>query len=484
MELHFSQCFDVAPASLREYGAFDISVVSDLPLFIDPFLLFTSEKQEYQDLHESILTYLRYLRDVATEDLDRARIRDLYRFKEVKQNWLGFTLLGNGGSGLGESFAQALHASLSTILRDFGSETITESSHLEKLCLIKGGVGRDNISDFTTNLIKDYICRYTAEFAGEHIDPDRCAEFAVTRARFDYATETWVTVRYVLPELNGDFVLLTPTDLLTRSDTWINYSDMIGRFTHIPEAIDDDQLRSRVNQYFRRQLTRRPTKQETERAAQLTIREFPELIDWYIKLKEDDGERAESISAERVATADALFVQQLQALAADLLERTDFYARPSTSYQEALERAKFFKHYIENQDGYRLINSEGEAPSREKDVQLFFGLVWFGSQLDVNREPNNGRGPVDFTASRGAIDKSLIEFKLASNSQLKRNIQKQVEIYKSANRTPDAVKVIICYTASEVGKVARILRELKLTDCDDIIVIDARNDNKPSGSKA
>ena len=77
MELHFSQYFDVTPAQLREYGAFDISVVSDLPLFIDPFLLFTSEKQEYQDLHESILTYLRYLRDVATDDLDPARIRDL-----------------------------------------------------------------------------------------------------------------------------------------------------------------------------------------------------------------------------------------------------------------------------------------------------------------------------------------------------------------------------------------------------------------------
>ena len=31
-------------------GALDISVVSDLPLFVDPFLLFNSENAEYQAL--------------------------------------------------------------------------------------------------------------------------------------------------------------------------------------------------------------------------------------------------------------------------------------------------------------------------------------------------------------------------------------------------------------------------------------------------
>lgn len=57
------------------------------------------------------------------------------------------------------------------------------------------------------------------------------------------------------------------------------------------------------------------------------------------------------------------------------------------------------------------------------------------SEFDVNREPNYGRGPVDFKASYGAGDKSLIEFKLGSNTQLKRNLEKQVEIYKKANQT-------------------------------------------------
>lgn len=84
----------------------------------------------------------------------------------------------------------------------------------------------------------------------------------------------------------------------------------------------------------------------------------------------------------------------------------------------------------------------------------------------------------------GAFDKSLIEFKLASNSQLKRNLENQVAIYEKANGVRKSVKVIVCYTADQQAKVDRILGELKLASEESIVVIDARNDNKPSASKA
>jgi hypothetical protein len=135
MELYFSDQFGVDPGVLEQYGAFDVSVVSDLPLFIDPFLLFNSEKAEYQALHAEILKYLVFLRDHAAGDLDSALIDSWYRFKEVKQNWLGYTLFGNEGQGLGKDFARALHDALGQIFQDFGQETITTGSHLEKLCL-------------------------------------------------------------------------------------------------------------------------------------------------------------------------------------------------------------------------------------------------------------------------------------------------------------------------------------------------------------
>lgn len=61
--IYFSDVFGVAPAALEDYGAFDVSLVNDLPLFIDPFLLFNSEKMEYRALHDQIIRYVRFLRD-------------------------------------------------------------------------------------------------------------------------------------------------------------------------------------------------------------------------------------------------------------------------------------------------------------------------------------------------------------------------------------------------------------------------------------
>jgi hypothetical protein len=163
---------------------------------------------------------------------------------------------------------------------------------------------------------------------------------------------------------------------------------------------------------------------------------------------------------------------------------TDFCRLGWSSYEEALARVQGFKQYGENQDGWQLISRAGKPFAKEKEVQLFFGLIWFGSAFDVNREPNNGRGPVDYKISIGAADKSLIEFKLASNSHLRRNLENQVAIYEQANQTATSVTVIICYTEADQAKVTTLLKDVELVEREDIVVIDARSDDKPSASKA
>lgn len=486
MDLYFSDYFDVDPKVVEDYGAFDINLVSDLPLFVDPFLLFHSKKPEYQALHQDIIKYLVFLRDKASPDLETALINSWYRFKEVKQNWLGFTYLGNEGSGLGAKFAKALHGSLGSILGTFGEEKITKGSHLEKLTLIKGGVGRDNISDFTTNLIKGYLLDYTEKFAADHLSAEQRQSFAITRAIFNFGTEAWETRSYDLPHRNNDFVLLTPADMLTRDDTWISHSDMIKNFHRLPEAVSDDQLRAQINNYFASLLSKKPTTKERAEAAQRTIFKFPDLVDYYIRAREDSGDHAVGVSEKRREDTHELLVKMVRDVIADIEARGTLYGSRVTSYEEALARVLGFKQYVENQDGYKLINKSGRTKqfSNEHDVQLFFGVILFGSEFDVNREVNNGRGPVDFKMSKGSIDKTLIEFKLASGSALKRNLEKQVAIYEKANGTRKSVKVIICYTAADQKKVARVLKDLNLQNEEAVVVIDARSDNKPSASKA
>jgi hypothetical protein len=483
--LYFSDHYGLSPATLEEYGAFDISVVSDLPLFIDPFLLFNSSNEKYQALHESIIEYLRFLKSKASADLDLGLLKAWYTFSEVKQNWFGFTLFSNDGRGLGPKFARALHESLGKVLTNFGEEELTRSSHLEKLALIQPGVGRDNISDFTTNLIKHFLCDYTQVFALEYMDQAACGETQVPRAAFNYNTESWETRKYFLPRLGDDFVLLTPFDLLTRDDTWISHSDMVHRFESLPQSVDDGEQRAKINNYFKRQLGKDPTAEDRARAVQKVIKAFPELIDLYIRQKEDAGDQARAVSEAKTKSTHEVLVAQVRSVIPDLEAKSDFYQKDWTSYDECLQRVHAFRQYVEHQDGYRLINKgKGLQPSKETDVQLFFGLIWTKTEFDVNREPNNGRGPVDFKVSYGSGDKSLIEFKLASNTSLRRNLEKQVAIYEKANKTRTSVKVIICYTAQDQARAKKILKDLDLESEPSIVLIDARADNKPSASSA
>jgi hypothetical protein len=484
MELYFSDYYHIKAGALERYGAFDISLVSDLPLFIDPFLLFGSEKPEYQALHEEILKYLRFLRDRAGDGLEQALIDDWYSFKEVKQNWLGYTLFGNDGSGLGRGFAAALHRALGTIFTDFGQEQVTVSSHLEKLCLVQPRVGKDNISDFTTVVIKAYLLRYTEAFTKKYIKSDQRDIFNVQRAVFDYKSETWLPKQYCLPRRGDDFVILTPADLLTREDTWISQRDLRSKFATLPDAVPDVQLRARINRYFRKQLGDDPDAKQRSKAITETLVRYPLLIDYYIRNQEEHRDEARSISAERVEDAHAALVAQVKAAIAALEKHGGFYDKPNGTFAESLARAKWFKHYIEDRDGYKVINRPGQPFSRETEVQLFFGLIWYRTDFDVNREVNNGRGPVDYKVSAGAIDKSLIEFKLGSNKALKRNLENQLPIYQAANQTASTVKVIVSYTAGDQARVELILKQLKLTEEPSIVIIDARRDNKPSASTA
>ncbi len=490
MNIFFTDYFKVKPEILKKYGAFNISLISDLPLFIDPFLLFNSKKVEYQNLHSKIIDYLKFLKNKSISgEISKGALESWYKFSEVEQNWLGFSIGGNKGSGLGIDFAKALNENFYKIFKKFSEEEITKGSHLEKLCLIKDGVGRDSISDFSTNLIKEFLLEYTQKFAQKHIDKNLTDKFRVQRVKFNVDTETWEEKKYILPKYKNDYVLLTPKELLTKDDTWINKKDLIEDFDRIPNAISDEQLRFQVNNYLKSQLTnepdREPTKKEKTSAILATIQKFPELIDFFIKYKEENGDLAESISNQKIEFSQQVYISNVQNFVREL-RKTDFYTKePKTSFEEAKNKIEILKKFIENKDGYRLFyDKKGKVVSNESDVQLLFMLTCSDSIFDINREPNNGRGPVDFTVSFGKKDKTLVEFKLAKNKQLKRNLQKQVEVYGEANETKMAFKVIIYFSADDYDRANRILKEIELENKSNIILIDARRDNKPSASKA
>ena len=130
-------------------------------------------------------------------------------------------------------------------------------------------------------------------------------------------------------------------------------------------------------------------------------------------------------------TPDAFFnklLEQFRELTELLRRKTDFYSTPDNTYDDAYQRVLFLKDVIEHKGGHRIFYVDGSPIEREEDLHILYRLAWFATVSDVTREANDGRGPADYKVSRGSTDKTLVEFKLAKNSQLERNLKKQAEI--------------------------------------------------------
>jgi len=483
-KLLFSEYFEIDESQMTEYGALNICLSSDLPLFLDPFLLFASEKTEYKVLHKQVVEHLILLKSYATESNGQDVDINLFRFPEIKQNWLGLAQYGNGGKGLGIRFAKSAIIAFNGFYKSFGEEKITDETHIEKLTLLNSGVGKDFIRDFTTNLIFEYLLEYTQNFALKHLDENQTTEFSI-RCKFDKATKTWQPRTFKLPyffrEKNGDFILLTPLDILTVDEAIINNSDFYNNFNNVTRSIGNDSLRTAINEYFRTHLPKRPKKKDKIEAFVRTVEEYPDLVDLYIRLKEDSKNVVSGVAYSKIEELRDQLIDSLTPLCNLLNDNSEFYSVKPNSYVEALKRANYLKDVIENNDGYRIFYDGSKPIAKEDTIQRIFRLTWYASPYDVNAEVNNGRGPADYKVSFGSGDSTIVEFKLAKSSSLERNLENQTDIYKAASKSSNDISVVLCYTESDIRKVNRVLKKIDKEGDENIIIIDARR--KASASK-
>lgn len=291
---------------------------------------------------------------------------------------------------------------------------------------------------------------------------------------------------YTLLYFQGDFVILTPKDILTRDETWINQHEMLERFDEISASIDNVGLRALIDNYFRSRIPTNLKAKDTDKvlkhARWETIRKYPELIEYYISKKEKEKEEAKSVADYKVRDIQQVLVSNVHYFLSDnIIDKRFYEIPPVASCIETKNRIKYFKNCIENNDGYMLFYVENKPVKRESDLKILFRFVWYATLLDVNREVNNGRVPVDYKVSYGSKDATLVGFKLASNTNQKRNLEKQLEIYQTANSTEIGIKVIMYFTDEELKKLNKVLQDLNMQNDPNVVIIDARR--KKSASK-
>jgi hypothetical protein len=193
----------------------------DIPVGVDPFLLFKSRDPGLRGLHEIVIEAFR----IGVDLVKNGRItdaRELLRFPEVPEIGLGYTQKGKRGSGLGGFLSDLI---LDT-LRESPAMLERGVRHVEELQLISTGIGPDRVSDITASLIKSFLISYTQQ---------QCELWNIQLKKgvpiphvFDAETLEWGDGHFDLPisSLDNAPILFVPRRIV-RALPWINYDDFV-----------------------------------------------------------------------------------------------------------------------------------------------------------------------------------------------------------------------------------------------------------------
>ncbi|AEV29419.1 hypothetical protein SpiGrapes_1612 [Sphaerochaeta pleomorpha str. Grapes] len=402
---NFSNHFGIPEKILREYGAVDIPLTSDLPLFIDPMLLYSSHKPEYEALHDKIIQRFEYLVILAEMGSVYENVKRIFNFQEIPYNWLGFSREGNKGKGVKDTFGRQLLNNLKKALENNG---VSDSSHIEKLFLMDDKSGQDRISDLCVNIIQDYLYSYTESFAKNSIDPAKLKEFTVVKADLNCETGEFISKTYTLPFImykgKPERVILTPLDMVRETRMAINRRDFVNNYSKILATIDNDALRVYVNSMLeeavKRFLEKRTAKKKpTERTLEkIRMNEFsslaysskPILYDYYIRMQENNGTEILQQGMSEFQKADELYLQNAGKLTSGLQAIEGLCGKTGYARSSGISFLKSLKGLIER-DGYKdCLEKGGEPIQKQSEINQFFNMVFwnvFGRSLFAKIEP-------------------------------------------------------------------------------------------------
>lgn len=399
MNYKFSDYFKISKNVMDENGIYDISIVSDTPVFIDPFLLYVSNKLEYQNAHEQIMKYLLFLcKKVKTNENEKSLKKKYFYFKEPKQNWFGFSEYGNSGRGLNKDFADKFYVNLKKHLSYIEDENF---SHFEELIIFEEGFGKDSVSDFTTKLILPFLLDLTEKFAKNYIDESLCNRFLIKKAYFDFEKEEWCDKEYYLPSYNNDFIILTPTDIIVENDDFLSRNDLLRFITYSSVRIPDSRLRDHVNEYLSKMLDDRLSKEEKKNLTDELLDEHPEIISFYTSEREKESDEAIQENKEFISKLELILDENVQSVISFLENETEFYNMDNTTKESVFARLEILDYCLQR-FGNQLFYVKGKFVGK-KFASVLVNRLWKGS--------SSAKSNVDFRFTfNSPVEKTLSNF--------------------------------------------------------------------------
>ena len=198
----------------------------DVPLYVDPFLMWRSPALQDKALHGALLSAFNNLGKIAKKGTRDQAIDQLVVASECDE--VG---LGNSANRSGKRIGRRLANEILTLFerveyyRDHGFR------HLEEVQLLVSGINKDRISDMACSFLKSFLIDYTHQECRELDIP---MQDVVVENVFDHHSFAFASFNAKLPvhPEDGTAILLTPKRWL-RHVPWISFENYFK--SHCPQ---------------------------------------------------------------------------------------------------------------------------------------------------------------------------------------------------------------------------------------------------------
>ena len=200
----------------------DVSLDEDLPLFVDPFAISRRHEPWSRDAHACLVSFFQEVVDrIRAGNRDRA-LALLGYLREPNETRLGLSSGRPKGAGIGAHQAVLLYEALSQ------SQAVQTGflTSLEECELMIEGIGRDKISDLTTNIIRRHLALYTknqCELLGVPI------RMAAVGPQYHPDQHQWINDYLEVPVVDGRPILLVPK-VIARCEPAYDHRDYYRHF--------------------------------------------------------------------------------------------------------------------------------------------------------------------------------------------------------------------------------------------------------------
>ena len=200
----------------------------DIPLYLDPFLLWKSPSQHDNSLHALIINSFNYLGKLFLKD-GKMAINILTEISECDEVGLGNSKTKHG-KRIGDKMAKIILSTFKDIPQIY-SQGFT---HFEELQLLIENFSRDRVSDISCNFLKSFLIDYTIQQCEKYEIPTEIVQIRY----FEIKKLKIVADNANLPvnPYSKEPILLIPKRWL-RFVPWINFEDYFQEYVTISNKL-------------------------------------------------------------------------------------------------------------------------------------------------------------------------------------------------------------------------------------------------------